>query len=35
VSGAALQRLEIEDVVIDGEAVCLREDGRPDFDAPE
>ena len=30
---AAIQRLEVEDVVIDGEAACLLEDGRPDFDA--
>jgi bifunctional non-homologous end joining protein LigD len=30
---AALQVLELENLVIDGEAVCLREDGRPDFDA--
>src|SRR5215218_6222872 len=30
---AAIQRLEVEDLVIDGEAVCLLEDGRPDFDA--
>jgi bifunctional non-homologous end joining protein LigD len=30
---AAVQRLEVDDVVIDGEAVCLLPDGRPDFHA--
>ncbi len=31
--GAAMARLPVEDVTIDGEAVCLLEDGRPDFHA--
>jgi ATP-dependent DNA ligase len=31
--GAAMARLPIEDVIIDGEAVCLLENGRPDFHA--
>jgi bifunctional non-homologous end joining protein LigD len=31
--GAAMARLPVEDVIIDGEAVCLLEDGRPDFHA--
>ena len=30
---AALKRLELDDAVIDGEAVCLLPDGRPDFGA--
>jgi bifunctional non-homologous end joining protein LigD len=31
--GSAMARLPVEDVIIDGEAVCLLEDGRPDFHA--
>jgi bifunctional non-homologous end joining protein LigD len=30
---AAIKQLPVENVVLDGEAVCLREDGRPDFHA--
>jgi len=30
---AAIGRLEVENGALDGEAVCLRDDGRPDFDA--
>jgi hypothetical protein len=29
----ALERLPVETIVLDGEAVCLLEDGRPDFHA--
>jgi bifunctional non-homologous end joining protein LigD len=31
--GAAMARLPVESVIVDGEAVCLLEDGRPDFHA--
>jgi bifunctional non-homologous end joining protein LigD len=31
--GAAMARLPVESVILDGEAVCLLEDGRPDFHA--
>jgi bifunctional non-homologous end joining protein LigD len=31
--GAAMPRLPVESVILDGEAVCLLEDGRPDFHA--
>ena len=30
---AAIKRLPVESIVMDGEAVCLLEDGRPDFHA--
>ena len=30
---AALERLHVESVILDGEAVCLLPDGRPDFGA--
>ena len=30
---AAIKQLPVESIVLDGEAVCLREDGRPDFHA--
>ena len=29
----AIARLPVESVILDGEAVCLLEDGRPDFHA--
>ena len=29
----AMEQLPVENVIIDGEAVCLLEDGRPDFHA--
>jgi ATP dependent DNA ligase domain len=31
--GAAMARLPVKSVILDGEAVCLLEDGRPDFHA--
>jgi ATP-dependent DNA ligase len=31
--GAAMVRLPVKSIIIDGEAVCLLEDGRPDFHA--
>jgi ATP-dependent DNA ligase len=31
--GTAMARLPVESVTLDGEAVCLLEDGRPDFHA--
>ena len=31
--GAAMARLPVESVILDGEAVCLLEDGRPDLHA--
>jgi len=31
--GAAIARLPVESVTLDGEAVCLLQDGRPDFHA--
>jgi ATP-dependent DNA ligase len=30
---AAIERLPVESVILDGEAVCLLPDGRPDFGA--